>query len=171
MMDKAPDVEFGAPVLKKRGRPPKIETRAEGVRQERRKTRGSNAIAGIKLSVNEAALDRDLNHYRFVRDEGNRVMQLEADDYEVVRDDQAVPESGTVPSHHGGIGDAGKPYRMVLMSKRRDWHEQDQMDKQKALDERDDQIRRGHVAGTEIASQGGAYTPGQNTIERASGAA
>lgn len=164
-MDKAPDADFGAPVKRKYTRKT-VETRAEVTQRVRRKQRGVNAVAGIKLSVNEDALDRKNNHYRFVRDEGNRVQQLMADDYDVVRNDEANPDSGTVPSHHGGIGDTGKPYKMVLMAKPKDWHEQDQLDKLKPVDEREQQMLRGSVTGTEIASKGGAYTPDTNVIER-----
>jgi hypothetical protein len=154
-------------------------TRAETVRQERRRKPGSIANPGIKLSVDESRLDRNTYHYRHVNDVGNRVAQLEAQDYDIVRDGEVKPDGaglGSVPTTHGGIDDSGKPYGMVLMRKRKDWFEADQKEKQKPLDEMEQAIRRGNPThkGNDLKGSG-VYTPGAdefnpggvNILERA----
>ena len=57
-------------------------TRAEEVRQERRRQPGSTVASGIKLTVNEAELDRTQYAYRWVKDSGGRMTQLHGDDWD-----------------------------------------------------------------------------------------
>lgn len=143
-------------------------TRAEEVRQERRRKPGSNALNGIKLGLDEEKVDRTQYTYRFVRDEGNRVQQLYAQDWdrvtEKVKDDSNG--LGSVTSAHGGLSEEGKPYNMVLLKKRKDWFEEDQKAKMQPLDEMEQAIRRGtdHQSGKLDLRGPGVYTPGQNTI-------
>jgi hypothetical protein len=143
-------------------------TRAEAVRQERRRKPGSVSHSGIKLAVDERKLDRNTYSYRFVKDVDGRVQQLEADDYDIAPEG-AKPDGnglGTVSSAMGGTND-GKPYNMVLMRKRKDWFEADQKAKQKPLDEMDEAIRRGadHKTGKSELRGEGVYTPGTNSID------
>lgn len=145
-------------------------TRADEVRQERRKRPGLAAYSGINLSVDEALLDRETYHYRFANDINGRVQQLYAQDYDPAPE-SAKPNSnslGTLSSAHAGV-DEGRPFNAVLMRKRKDWFETDQVEKQKPLNDMEDAIRRGnpnHSANTDLRGPG-VYTPDTgNTIER-----
>lgn len=145
-------------------------TRAEEVRQERRRKPGSVALNGIKLGVDEGKLDRKNFAYRFVRDEGNRVQQLHTQDWDPVPE-QVKDDSnglGTVNTAHGGVAD-GKPYNMVMLRKRKEWFDADQSEKMRPLDEMDAAIRRGddHKTGKLDLRGPDVYTPGQNTLDRA----
>lgn len=150
---------------------PKV-TRADTVRQERRRRPGHAAHAGIKLAVDETKLDRNTYHYRFAADTGARISQLIADDYDIAPEG-AKPDGnglGSVTSALAGTDEAGKPYNHVLLRKRKDWFEADQMEKQKPIEATEEAIRRGNTAGqgTEMSRVEGAYTPnGVNIIERA----
>lgn len=149
------------------------ETRAEETRRERRMKPGTLERNGINLVLDESRLDRQKFEYRFVNDTPGRVQRLVARDYDIVTDAQAKPDSkglGSVPTVHGGIEDAGKPYNMVLMAKYRDWYEGDKARQQAQLDDRDQAVRRGidHKHDPNLPLQGsGVYTPEEgNRIER-----
>lgn len=144
-------------------------TRAEKVRQERRRKPGQVLLSGVKLAVDQSKLDPNFT-YRWVNDKGNRVQQLESADWdpvnEAVKDDS--DGAGTVQTKIVGT-DAGKPYNAVLMRKRKDWFKEDKKEAQKPLDELDEAIRRGmnhQKDSPELAGVG--YTPGgRNTVSRA----
>lgn len=144
-------------------------TRADEVRQERRRRPGQTGLAGIKLSTDESKLDRSTYHYRFARASGGRLQQLHGEDYDVAPEG-AKPDGnslGTVNSVHGGVDDAGKPYDLVLMRKRKDWFETDRKEKQKPLDEMDEAIRRNNVNHKANTLMGpGVYSPGVNSMDK-----
>lgn len=144
-------------------------SRADTVRQERRRKPGSVAHTGIKLSVDERKLDRKTYQYRFANDKDGRVQRLEAEDWDI-DPSQAKEDTnslGTVSSAHAGVIE-GKPFNAVLMRKRKDWYEADQKEKQRPLDEIEATIRRGKGASASGELSGeGVYTPGQNVIDRA----
>ncbi len=145
-------------------------TRADEVRQQRRKKPGQVANVGIKLAVDENALDRGTYHYRFARSTGGRIQSLTANDYDIAPEGAKSDGNslGTVNSVHGGVDDAGKPYDLVLMRKRQDWFEADQKEKMQPLDEMDEAIRRNNPTHKGNDMRGpGVYTPGTNSIERA----
>lgn len=145
-------------------------TRADEVRQERRKQPGSGAKPRIRLSVDEKKLDRNTYHYRFANDKEGRIQQLMADDYDIAPEGAKSDSSslGSVNSAFAGKDDSGKPYDAVLMRKRKDWFEADQKEKQKPLDEMDEAIRRNNSNHQANTLKGpGVYSPGTNTIERA----
>lgn len=148
---------------------PKAEkpTRAEEVRTERRRKRGSvNAIGNQRLAVDKEKLDPSFEH-RWVKDNGYRVSQLHQQDWDPVPH-QVVDETdgeGASNKKFGGVGEMGKPYEMVLMRKRKDWFEEDQAEKHEASREVDRQIKSGtqhqnQSQNPEMASEGGFYTPG-----------
>lgn len=144
-------------------------TRADEVRQERRKVRGSTIQSGTRLTVDESKLDRSNYEYRWAKDVGSRMAQLHSDDWDPAPEDAVIGNegSGSVGTKTGGTDDNGKPYNMVLMRKRKDWFEADQKEKQKPLDAVDEAIRRGSVhERNEPELREGAYTPGQNTVSR-----
>lgn len=145
-------------------------SRAETTRRERRMRPGSVVASGEKLGLDESRLDRGQYTYRWVKEEGNRVEILKKQDWDVVDDEEAKSDGtglGTVPTQHGGVGESGKPYGLVLMKKYRDWYEDDQKRKRKPLDTMEQAIRSGTAheqAGTpELA--GVAYTPGTNALD------
>ena len=150
-------------------RPTNAEARAEEIRAARRKKPGPVEQAGLKLTVDETKMDRTDWHYRFVKDDPNRVRQLHARDYDIAP--EAAKEDGnslsTQTSALGGVTETGAPYNMVLMRKHAVLHEDDLKEKQKPLDAIDEAIRRGQTGlpGQELKGSG-VYTPGQNTIER-----
>lgn len=143
-------------------------TRAEEVRQERRRQPGATVVAGIKLGVDESKLDRSTYEYRWANETGNRLQQLHANDWDVAPE-MAAPgtdSGGTVNSKVAGTDDTGKPFNAVLMRKRKDWFQADQKAKQKPLDEMDEAIRKGSAhQQSEPSLREGAYTPdGGNKI-------
>ena len=151
-----------------------VASRANEVRQERRKKPGQTAHAGIHLSVDESKLDRKTFQYRYANDQDSRVQRLEAEDWDVAPE-AAKPGLGTVSTAHAGVAD-GKPYNAVLMRKRRDWFDTDQKEKQKPLDAIETAIKRGNPNSDAATLKGaGVYTPGAdeqnpggvNIIERA----
>lgn len=145
--------------------------RAEETRRARRMKPGDVAKTGIRLGVDDSRLDPDKT-YRWVKDDPARIAHMHKLDYDLV--DEPVKEDsnglGTIPSAHGGIGENGKPYGMVLMAKFKDWYADDQKEKQKPLDEIDNSIRRGtaHQKSGEADNLGAAYTPEgiTNTVSR-----
>lgn len=145
----------------------KRATRADEVRQERRKRPGSSSQVGIRLGVDESKLDRNTYAYRFVNDRDGRVQRLEAQDWDIApelakSDSNSV---GTINSAHGGV-DEGKPFNTVLMRKRKDWFETDQKEKQRPLDETENAIRRGADHKANSLRGEGVYTPeNTNAIE------
>jgi len=148
-----------------------VSARADEVRTERRRKRGSVALSGLKLTTDESKLDRNRFSYRWVRDSGSRMQQLIADDYDPAPE-QAVEGNqglGSVGQKIGGTEENGKPYGMVLMRKRKDWYDADQKEKARPLDEIDKQIKGGTVHEKDFPElRSGTYTPGgQNTIETA----
>ena len=136
-------------------------TRAEEMRQERRRKPGETTHYGLKLHVPESKKD-PAYVYRHVNDVGNRVASLEADDW-----DKAPMEGRSVEKRHVGT-DSGRPTSAVLMRKRKEWYEDDQKEKRKPLDEMDKAIKRGtaHRSSGEAELSGDvAYTPGTNSID------
>lgn len=144
-------------------------TRAEEIRQERRRQPGATVMAGIKLAVDETKLDRKTFEYRWAKDFGGRMPQLHSEDWDAAPENAVIGSSGagSVGTKIGGTDEAGKPYNMVLLRKRKDWFKADQKEKQLPLNEMDDAIRRGdnHLKDNPEAKDG-FYTPGgQNAVE------
>lgn len=137
-------------------------TRADEVRQERRRQPGATIAAGIKLGVDESKLDRNTYEYRWANETGSRLQQLHANDWDVAPEMaiQSSDSGGTVNSKVAGTDDNGKPFNAVLMRKRKDWFREDQKAKQKPLDDMDEAIRKGVVhQQSEPSLREGAYTP------------
>lgn len=139
-------------------------SRADEVRQERRRKPGSTIISGLNLAVDESRLDRNTYEYRWVNDRGARMASMHGQDWD------PAPEVGDGSSVTGkivGTDESGKPFSGILMRKRKDWYVADQKEKQAPLEEMDRAIRAGtsHVkAAPELRDNG--YTPnGSNTIE------
>lgn len=146
-------------------------SRAEETRRERRMKPGSVIATGEKLALDESRLDRKLYNYRWVKAEGNRVDLMKKQDWDLVDDEQAKPDGtglGSVPEQHGGVGESGKPYGLVLMKKYRDWYDEDQKRKRQPLDAMEKAIREGTAhtqAGGALELAGVSYTPGTNSLD------
>ena len=141
--------------------------RAEEVRSERRRKRGSTTISGLKLHVDPDRMDPGYE-YRWVNDKGGRVQAMYDNDWDKVEDGALSDAPGTVPSKTVG-SDGGKPLNAILMRKRKEYYEADFKEKQKPLDEMDEAIRRGVNHTRSEPELGGdvAYTPGgSNTVSR-----
>ena len=144
-------------------------TRADQVRTERRRKPGSTVNSGLKLHV-DASLKDPAYEYRWVNDVPGRVQSFANQDWDRVDNAEIAGEgnaNGTIPTKFVGMVSGG-PTNAVLMRKRKDWHEADQIEKRKPLNAQDEAIRRGtiHQAQNEPELAGGiAYTPGGlNTI-------
>lgn len=145
-------------------------SRADQTRRERRMKPGDVVQTGIKLAVDETRLDPSKT-YRWVNDVPGRIDQFKKRDWDLVDDEEIKTDGtgmGSVPTQHGGIGENGKPFGMVLMSKFKDWHESDQKAKRAPLADMDKAIARGtaHQQSGEAELSGDVtYTPGTNSIE------
>lgn len=135
-------------------------SRAEEVRQERRRKPGATAHLGLKLHVPQELRDDKTYVYRFVNDTASRVQSFKDDDWD------PAPMGGASTDARVVGTDGGKPIQSILMRKRRDWYEADQKAKRKPLDEMDEAIRRGTAHSKEADLGGVAYTPGDNTMDR-----
>ena len=137
-------------------------TRAEEMRQERRRKPGETTHYGLKLHVPESKKD-PAYVYRHVNDVGDRVEMMKENDWDV-----APMDGQSVTSRHVGETGAGTPAKAILMRKRRDWYEDDQKEKRKQLDDIEAAIKRG--SGSQLAGEndlsGVTYTPGTNSISR-----
>lgn len=146
---------------------PQRPTRADEVKQERRRKPGSTTISGLKLHIDKDNLD-PAYEYRWVNDIPGRVQQLYAEDWDKVENKDSANGVGTIPTQHVGT-DAGKPIAAVLMRKLKSFYQDDQKEKQKPLDAMDEAIRRGvnHEKAEPDLRGPVAYTPnGSNTISR-----
>lgn len=146
---------------------PQRQTRADTVRNERRRKPGATVAAGLKLHVDADKLD-PAYEYRWVNDAPGRVQQMYDQDWDKVEDATIGNGEGTVPTIHVS-GGSPTPTNAILMRKRKDWYEADQKEKQAPLDEMDQAIRRGvnHEQQEPELRGGVAYTPGgSNTISR-----
>lgn len=146
---------------------PSRPSRADNERRERRMKPGSVVANGIKLGFDESKFDRNAIQLRWVRED--RVQHLYRQDWDVVSEADAKQDTtslGSLPEAQGGIDEAGKPYRMVLMKKFKDWYDADQAKKQSRIDEKDEQIRRGKNTDPDAQKLGATYTPnGVNIID------
>lgn len=147
-------------------------TRADEIRNERRRKAGDVAHTGTRLVVDETKLDRQIYEYRWVNDDGPRMQRLMSEDWDPAPEAGAVPDShseGSLNAKLAGTDGQGKPMNAVLMRKRKDWYRDDQKDKQKPLDAMEKAILEGnaHVQTNEPALKEGTYTPdGGNKIGR-----
>lgn len=145
-------------------------TRADEVRNERRRKPGNTVQAGVRLTVDESKLDRQNYEYRWVNDDGARMSRMHSEDWDPAPEG-AVTDShsaGTVGAKLAGTDKEGKPMNAVLMRKRKDWYRDDQKEKQDGLNVTEHGIKTGtaHQSTGEPALNEGVYTPdGGNKID------
>lgn len=145
--------------------------RQDEVKERRRRREGSGAERNMKLHVPEEA--KDPKHvYRWVNDRPGRVRQLtQQDDYEVV---SSTEMGGETPIENGPAAegtvmaraaDKITGERMVLLKKPKDYYEKDKAEEQKALDARDELLRKGLPVSQEgLSGKDHAYVPGGRNV-------
>lgn len=147
-------------------------TRGEEIAGRRRRREGLGAERGKKLHIPEESKDPNFV-YRWVNDRGGRVRQLtQMDDYEVVSsselnggdpDPTGNTAEGTVMKRtaDSGIGESA-----VLLKKPREYYEADKKEEQKAIDARDEAMRRGPPPSSQdgLTNKDNAYVPGGRNI-------
>ena len=118
-----------------------VEDRPDEMRRERRERRESfekldPTLRRFQLPADQLDLSRYV--YRAAADDGMRIMELEAQDYEMVHRDGGVDEGARVRYQHGSAD--GKPIYTYLMRKPKDWAAED---RQKAQIEKVDVLEKG----------------------------
>lgn len=138
--------------------------RAAEVRRDRRRRKDGDLdrMGRMALSIPpevQDRLDREGKVARWVRDNPNRQAAMQANDWDVTPNVDAVSED------REGSG------KLVLMEKFRDWWEDDQRDKSKLLDEREKAMTRGEKAlPGDNRQEDVSYVPEGNRISRQAGA-
>ena len=126
-----------------RGR--RSETREETGRRSRRLLGG----ADFKMTIPDE-LKEEGYEYRWFNDTKNRLSAAHEADWDHV---EGKTHIGTAVESNGddggsrismvvGTNEDGSPRRAYLMRKRKDWHEEDQREKLKAIDAMEDQLRQ-----------------------------
>ena len=115
---------------------------------EERRRRRSFGTPESRLAVPE----REGYVRRWVNDTPGRVAMFEESGYTPVLNKDISGSVGSMSksptakvSIHGGVSDSGAPMKMYLMEQKREWYEEDQIAKQKPVDETDKAIREGSL--------------------------
>lgn len=145
---------------------PQESPRAADTRRERRRRDDGDLDrnARMKLAIPrevQAQADREGRVLRWMLDSPGRIQQAVADDWDRVEGVEPVAASRS---------EEGK---LVLYTKYRDWWEEDQRKKAKALDDREAAIKRNEVTGEGKSVQDAAYNrelAASNSFSRQPGA-
>lgn len=146
------------------GRPPN-STRATEVRAQRRRRADTPESYG-RLTVNHELLDHANYAYRWINDAPGRIeAKTVRDDWDILRD-PAIKEDGNnegaqVRQLVGATAD-GKPFYAYLCKKPIEFHREDRVKKQRALDEAETELKRGFQKDPNALSANDrhAYIPG-----------
>jgi hypothetical protein len=136
-------------------------------RETRRRKRGTlDYKSRQKLGVSEEFLDRENFAYRWVNDDGRRVQQMtQEDDWDIVEDPNVKEDAdgiGKRVSKVVGKTESGQPLRAFLCRKPKEFHEEDQLEKRRRVEEIEAQLHRGQNAAAEPEAQamrGHTYVP------------
>lgn len=136
--------------------------------ERRRRTSGATTGRAMRLAVDETKLDREKYEYRFVNNDPARLHALTvSDDWEIVPDRNATitgnADMGAKASVHAGTTEQGHAQRAVLCRKLKTYYNDDQAQKQRAIDEREASLKSGAVPG---AGKGEVYSPSASSIGR-----
>jgi len=138
--------------------------RAEEVATRRLRREGIGPERNLKLHIPSELKDPNYEH-RWVNDRPGRVQQLtQQDDWEPVPGMEGVGLGKSVTER---AVDSYTGERAVLLRKPKEFYDADKKAEQKALDERDEAMRRGPLPTPEGAGGGEAdkvYTPGGRNI-------
>ncbi len=139
------------------------EPRQTEVAKTRRRREGMGAERNLKLSVPDGVTEGGKYVTRWVNNRPGRVQQFTTqDDWDIVN----VGEGSGIGSVTERAVDSNGE-KAVLMRKLKEFHDADQKEKWKALDERDEAMRRGPLPTPEgIGGEAAmAYTPnGRNIV-------
>lgn len=145
----------------------------QGNRQARSQNRqGKGRSKRVPLGTPRSKLaveGKDPNYaYRWVNDQGGRIQQAEQADYEFVGAGEVTVGSGV--DRNSEVGDRvsqivgtkedGSPMRAYLMRIKREFYEEDQVEKQKEVNAKDAAIQSGSVSGQ--PGQDGRYVSNIN---------
>ena len=136
--------------------------REETIKAERRR-RNSDGLAGVRNRLGISAdLDTKNFVYRWVNDEGTRIHDLTVnDDWDFVesRDGSAKADATGLGANVAvpvGTDKNGAPVKGVLLRKRRDYHDEDELAKRRRIDELEAGLKQGATPG---ADQDRQYVP------------
>jgi hypothetical protein len=137
------------PETKKQKKAP-LRPRNDGPSAELQKRRAERLSRGSvdhtfdqRLSTAGAVLDHDNYKYRWVNQEHGRVQRMEAQEYEIVTDEEM---NGLEKARHAGLSREGRPMNSVLMKKYKPWFEEDQARKTAESREQEQALKRGKHA-------------------------
>jgi len=133
------------------------------VQQTRRRREGMGPERNLKLHIPEQMKDPNFE-YRWVNDRPGRVHSLtKLDDWDPAPGMDGVGLGQSVSER---AVDSYTGERAVLLRKPKEYYDADQMEKKKALDERDEAMRRGPLPSPEgIGGEADkSYTPGGRNI-------
>lgn len=139
-------------------------------RTERTDSRESSSRKRVPLGGHRQKLQvnaREGYKRRWINDKEGRLLNAENGGYLFVEDPTLQVGDADLKNEETGVGSRvrrlvgshkdGSPMYAYLMEIKEEWYEQDQADKQKAIDEVEDAIKRGNVDGGIEASE--RYTP------------
>jgi hypothetical protein len=142
--------------------PEKKITRADEVKQERRRRQDSGPLVGLKLAVPEELKEPGYEYHWFNdKDGGGRLYdKTKLDDWDIVQT-KAIEGTGEgVPvSRIVGKQDNGQPMKAYLCRKPKEYYRADQQERQARIKEQEDSIKRGVVADPKGLKGESAYVP------------
>lgn len=164
MTEEAPATEAKAP-RRRRVDGPSAELAR---RREERKARGSvDHSFDKRLSTAGMSLDLDNYTYRWVNDEPGRIQRLQAQEYELVTDEEM---NGLEGARHAGVSREGRPMQARLMKKYKPWFKEDQDEKLRESRELVKQLKSGTAKEIVQAQEGAGrenFYAKSNTINEA----
>ena len=132
---------------------PQENPRAEAVREERRRRTDVSLEGRAPLDWPERLIADPRYVYHTFNDVGNRMhSKTVQDDWDIVRDVTEPDPDGRAEGAQArklvGSTKDGKPIFAYLCRKRKDWFDEDFRKRQRKLDEQDQQIKTGKIAGS-----------------------
>lgn len=131
------------------------------VKTQRRRRNTDMSGRNRRLSVNDAALDRENFTYRFINDDGSRVFDLtQNDDWDIVENDNVKADSNSTDgkvSAYAGTDKRGSTVNTILVRKPKDLADEDEAAKRARNDEIIGSIKAGNVPGSGADEQ--SYVP------------
>jgi hypothetical protein len=159
----SPEPKRGRPTNAERDAKAAIAPRVAEIQQRRRRREGLGSERNLKLTVPDDVTEGGKYVTRWINNRPGRVQQFtQQDDWDVV----SVGEgSGTGTVTERAV-DSYTGEKAVLVRKLKEFHDADQKEKWKALDERDEAMRRGPLPTPEgIGGEAAmSYTPGGRNI-------
>lgn len=124
------------------------------MKQERRR-RNSQGLSGSRrrLYVDENLLDHEKYTYRWINDEATRIHDLTVnDDWDLVSDREKATGTGSEMASQVGSGATGSPQRAVLVRKLKEYHDADQLEKQRSIDAQEEALKSAPPDGADASN-------------------